>query len=202
MRMRFKLRTLLAVVALTATALAAAGWGLRLRERSRSYREWAAIHELGRQGAEAMAKLSGRTAEQKAASKEAAAWRAARRDEYLGAARAPWREGPAPSLPPGTNRPLVAPAKDDAPEPARVPEANRQAYANQMAHVKESNPALYAERVAKYGPPGAPDAATVALLEQLRKTRERHAAVQSRRAAAAARKARPAGGNAPGETPP
>ena len=164
MRLRFHLRTLLAAVAVAGVVLGAAVWGQRLRERSRSYRQHAALHELSRKIAALYTTLSIRTAEQKAVSKKSAAWHAARRDEYLEAARFPWRNLPFVYRPPW-EPPLIVPKY------ASAAEAKRAAYADQMALMKDHNPALYAERVAKYGPPGPPSAKTAALVKQLRKTR-------------------------------
>ena len=188
MRLHFKLRTLLAAVAVAGVALGAAVGGQRLRERSRQYREWAAIHELSRKVAAAIATVSVSTAEQKVTAKKTAAWRAARRDEYLAAARFPWRDVPVASRPPW-EPPLVVPpapspatpavaararaADRGAPKYTPIPEANRAAYADQMALMKDRNPALYAERAAMYGPPGPPSAATAALVERLRRQRAR-----------------------------
>ena len=189
MRFRFNLRTLLAAVAVAGVVLGAAVGGQRLRERSRQYRHRAEMHELGRVVAAAKATLSVRTAEEKAAARKSAAWYAARRDEELAAARFPWREvtmvyrppwepplptppapaTPAPAAPAVASRPKAA--DRGSPKYTPIPEANRAAYANQMAFTKAFDPALYAERVAKYGPPGPPDAATVALVEQMRRQR-------------------------------
>ena len=165
MRARFNLRTLLAAVAVAGVVLGAAVGGQRLRERSRSYRQHAAVHEIGRKVAAAKATLSVSTAEQKAAAKKSAAWYAARRDENLAAARFPWRDVPMVHRPPW-EPPLVVPKY------ASEAEAKRAAYANQMAFTKVFNPALYAERVAKYGPPGPPDAATAALVKRVLKNRQ------------------------------
>ena len=184
MRLRFKLRTLLAAVAVAGVVLGAAVGGQRLRERSRRYRHQAEMHEFGRKVAALFATLSTRTAEQKAVSKKSAAWYAARRDEDLAAARFPWRDIPMVYRPPW-EPPLVVPpspappavaarakvADRGSPKYTPIPEANRATYANHMALMKDSNPTLYAERLAKYGPPGPPDAATVARVEQMRRQR-------------------------------
>ena len=191
MRLRFHLRALVAAVAVAGVVLGAAVGGQRLRERSRSFRERAAMHELGRKVAAAKAILSVSTVEEKAAAKKTAAWRAARRDEYLRAAWFPWRDIPMVYWPPW-EPPLPTPPAPATPAPAApavaarpkaadrgspkytpIPEANRATYADQMAFIKAFNPTLYAEKLAKYGPPGPPSAATAALVERVLKSRQR-----------------------------